>query len=97
MLHIINKSPFDSHALESCLRYIHPDDVVILIEDGVYAGMAKTTKSTLVENAIKNNEFYAISADVKARGIDELIGNVKIADYGKFVDLIEKHTVQNWF
>lgn len=96
MLHTINKSPFDTHDLENCLRFIGDNDVLLLFEDGVYAAVNGTKKSSLIESLIKTNQVYALLPDIKARGIDALIEGVETADYDKFVDLVEAHPVQAW-
>ena len=96
MLHTVNKSPFEKNSLESCLNFLEKDDVVLLFEDGIYAASTGTTKSQLVETILKKNKVFALDADLKARGISELIEGVEIADYNKFVDLVEAHKVQAW-
>ena len=42
MLHTINKSPFQNSALENCLRLARDGDVILLLEDGVYAAAPRT-------------------------------------------------------
>lgn len=96
MLHIINKSPFQNGALESCLRFLSDDDEIILIEDGVYAAMPDTNKSDLIGSVISTHKVYALEADIAARGIDKVIDNINTADYEKFVDLIEAQPTQSW-
>jgi tRNA 2-thiouridine synthesizing protein B len=96
MLHTINKSPFESNTLQDCIRFISENDVVLLFEDAVYAAHPGTNKSALAEEILKNNKVYALQADLKARGIDTLIKGIETADYDKFVDLVEEHTVQSW-
>jgi tRNA 2-thiouridine synthesizing protein B len=96
MLHTVNKSPFQNSALENCLRLAREGDVILLLEDGVYAAAAGTAKSSLVEQAVKQHTVYAIEADVKARGLSKLIKDVRIASYGDFVDLVEKYPVHAW-
>lgn len=96
MLHTVNKSPFQNNSLENCLRLLRKDDVILLLEDGVYAAAAGTAKSLLIEQAVKQHPIYAIEADLKARGIDKLISGVRIAGYGDFVDLVEQHPVHAW-
>lgn len=96
MLHIINKSPFQNAALESCLRYLSDNDTIILIEDGVYAAMPDTNKSDLISSVINNNKVYALEADMAARGIDKIMDKINTADYEKFVDLIEAQPTQSW-
>lgn len=96
MLHTVNKSPFQNSALENCLRLARDGDVILLLEDGVYASAAGTVKSSLIEQAVKRHAVYAIEADLKARGLDKLVKEVRIASYGDFVDLVEKHPVHAW-
>ena len=96
MLHTVNKSPFQNSSLEDCLRVAQKGDVILLLEDGVYAASAGTAKSSLIEKAMKQNTVYAIDADLKARGLENLIKDVRIASYGDFVDLVEKYTVHAW-
>jgi len=96
VLHIVNKSPFMNTALENCMKFLGNDDAVILIEDGVYAAAAETSKSDLVEGILKKNKVFALQADLRARAIESLIESVDIVDYEMFVDLIEQHTTQSW-
>jgi tRNA 2-thiouridine synthesizing protein B len=96
MLHIINKSPFQNCALESCLRYFGKDDTMILIEDGVYAAIPDTNKSTLIGNAMSTHKIYALAADLEARGIEKIMGPIQKADYETFIDLIEAQPTQSW-
>ena len=96
MLHTINKSPFQNSALENCLRLARDGDVILLLEDGVYAAAPRTVKSSLIEQAVRRHVVYAIEADLKARGLDKLIKQVHIASYGDFVDLVEKYPVHAW-
>lgn len=97
MLHTVNKSPFQNGALESCLRFATSGDAILLIEDGVSAAMTGTSKVSLIEEAAKKTvEVYALSADLKARGIQNILPQVKITDYAGFVDLVEKHKTHAW-
>jgi tRNA 2-thiouridine synthesizing protein B len=96
MLHTVNKSPFQNNALENCLRVARGGDVILLLEDGVYAAVAGTTKSSQIEQALKRHVVFAIEADLKARGLGQLIDNIRIASYADFVDLVEQHPVHAW-
>jgi len=96
MLHTVNKSPYSNTALESCLRFIQQDDVILLLEDGVYAAANGTRISHLIEKALDTHSVYAIQADVKARGLQDLITGVKLADYQDFVKLLETHRSNAW-
>ena len=96
MLHTVNKSPFQNSALENCLRLVRPGDVILLLEDGVYAAAPGTVKSSLIERTVRQHTVYAIEADLKARGLGNLIKEVRVASYSDFVDLVEQHTVHAW-
>ncbi|MBF0357873.1 MAG: sulfurtransferase complex subunit TusB [Magnetococcales bacterium] len=97
MLHTVNKSPFQNNTLESCQKFITSGDIILLIEDGVYGAMAGSAKSAIVEGAIKSGtEVYALSSDLKARAITNLIDGVQITDYAGFVDFVEKHKTHSW-
>ncbi|MFQ5643510.1 MAG: sulfurtransferase complex subunit TusB [Thiogranum sp.] len=96
MLHTVNKSPYANTTLESCLRFVQEGDVILLLEDGVYAAASGTSKSHLVEKALETHTVYAIQADVKARGLENLIEGVTLADYQGFVKLLEEHRSNAW-
>ena len=96
MLHTVNKSPFSHSSLESCLRFVGEGDVILLLEDGVLAAVSDTSRSTLIEAALKTIPVYAIEADVQARGLDKLVDGVRMASYADFVKLLEDHKSQAW-
>jgi tRNA 2-thiouridine synthesizing protein B len=99
MLHTINKSPFERGVLETCLRLAKSGASVLLIEDGVYAALAGTAKSELVEGHKADIKFYVLGVDLDARGLNEqpMIEGVETVDYGGFVDLVTAHdAVHSW-
>ena len=99
MLHLINKSPFDRNALDSCLRLAEAGSSVLLIEDGVYAAMSKATSAEAVNARMDDLTFYVLGPDLSARGLDDvsLIDGINVVDYGGFVDLVVEHEVaQSW-
>ena len=98
MLHTVNKSPFESRALESCLKFARKGSAVLLIEDGVYAVARGTAVSAAVEQAMKEVSIYALAPDVAARGMQSrVMDGVRLVDYGGFVDLVVEHNaVQSW-
>ena len=99
MLHLINKSPFDRNALDSCLRLAEAGSSVLLIEDGVYAALNKAESAGAVGKRMDDLKFYVLGPDVSARGLDDtpLIDGFIVVDYGGFVDLVVEHDVaQSW-
>jgi tRNA 2-thiouridine synthesizing protein B len=77
MLYIINKSSLPTDAF--CL--IKTDDVILLIEDGVYINNLNMTENS-----------YALKSDVIARGLlDKISSQIKLIDYEGFVELAIQH------
>ena len=99
MLHIINKSPFERNAFDSCLRVAKSGDSILLIEDSVYAAMAKADHAEKITSRMEDFSFHVLGPDVAARGLNDtpLIEGVNIVDYEEFVDLVVRHDVtQSW-
>lgn len=98
-LHTVNKSPFATQALVSCLNHAKAGDAVLMIEDGVYGGLGGTGLTEIIAEFGKNVSLYVLSPDLAARGIDpkRLIDGVEGVDYTGFVDLVAKHDrTQSW-
>ena len=99
MLHIINKSPFERNALDSCLRVAKSGSSILLIEDGVYAAMGKAAHADIILSRMEDFSFYVLGPDVAARGLSDtpLIEGIAVVDYEGFVDLVAEHEVtQSW-
>jgi tRNA 2-thiouridine synthesizing protein B len=98
-LHTINKSPFETNSLETCLRLAANGNTVLFYEDGVYGAMKGTTVADKIKSAMKNLTFCALGPDLKARGIDagKLLEGIKVVDYSEFVKLsVDNDKVQSW-
>ncbi|PLX43313.1 MAG: sulfurtransferase complex subunit TusB [Hyphomicrobiales bacterium] len=97
MLHLVNKSPFERQAFESCLGVARKGSAILLIEDGVYAALKNTPFEAKVTEAIKDVKICVLGPDLEARGVDQVIEGVEVVDYGGFVDLTTEHNpVQSW-
>jgi tRNA 2-thiouridine synthesizing protein B len=98
MLHIVNKSPLERNALESCLRVAQPGAAVLLIEDAVYAATRGNAAEASLRAALGQLKVYALSNDLDARGMsDRITEGVATVDYAGFVDLVAEHsTCQSW-
>ena len=99
MLHLVNKSPWDRNALDSCLRLAKAGSSVLLLEDGVYAAMSKAAYADAIGKRMEDLTFYVLGPDVSARGLDDtpLIDGINVVDYSGFVDLVVDHEVaQSW-
>lgn len=98
-LHTVNKSPFASNALASCLAHVTEEGAVLLIEDGVYAALASGAFAPRLQEAAARHAVYALGPDLAARGFAEapLVDGVKVVDHEGFVDLAASHsTVLTW-
>ena len=92
MLYIINKSPSQSQALKNCVDQAIADDVILLIENAVYAAI-NSTQSNLLQLLNDQVVVYALTPDLQARGIglDQCYGGVEPVDYAGFVMLVTEH------
>lgn len=97
MLHTINKSPYSHQCLAECLRMCSADDVILLIEDGVYAALAQSESTTLLLKKAK--AVYVLQPDVVARGLNDRISPEIVAiDYSGFVQLCaDQATSVAWY
>ena len=98
MLHIINKSPFETNTLDTCLRMAQPGHGLILIEDGVYAATQGSAAEERMRQACTTLKVYVLRPDMDARGVtNKVIDGVSLVDYGGFVDLTEQYdTSHSW-
>jgi tRNA 2-thiouridine synthesizing protein B len=96
MLHIVNKSPYERPALDTCLRTAQRGETVLLIEDGVFA--ATSGSVWLAQMQSSGLRCCALQADLEARGLKDRLGaGVEVVDAGGFVDLVAGHsTNQSW-
>lgn len=99
-LHTVNKSAFERNSLESCLSVCKTDASVLLFEDAVVSALQSTTVSDQIKQAAeKGIKIYALSEDLKARGLSEkpVMDQVTLVNYSGFVKLTtENDRVQNW-
>jgi len=99
MLHIVNKSPYQTRSLESCLRMALPGHAVLLIEDGIYAATTGSPMQASLGQALAQQvKLYALKPDLEARGMDSrVLPDVTLVDYSGFVDLVSEHpTANSW-
>jgi len=78
-LHVVNKAD----ALGECMGLLTAEDVLVLIEDGVYAACGKVGLRA---------PCYALKDDLEARGLLARIDSaVAVLSYDGFVELVEYH------
>ena len=95
ILHLMNKSPYETANLDTCVDFMRDGDAMLLIEDAVYAAI----KSGKASARLSGLDVSVLGADLAARGIgeDKLADGVKVVGYEEFVDLAaEKDKVQSW-
>jgi tRNA 2-thiouridine synthesizing protein B len=88
-LHTVNKSPYASSALTSCIDHCNPGDAILLIEDAVLAARA----SAPVAAKLAGLQVYALGPDLAARSIrpEEVASGLALVDYSGFVELAARH------
>jgi len=96
MLHLINKSPFESKALDDCLKYASKGSPILLYEDGVYGAMAGTALEEKMKGIMNDHDVYVLKEDLAMRGVDRILDGVKEVDYSGFVELVEEHKTASW-
>jgi tRNA 2-thiouridine synthesizing protein B len=98
MLHIVNKSPYQSNTLTSCLRIAQSGHSLLLIEDGIYAAVAGSALEIAVNKAAEQIKIYALKPDVDARGMStRVMRNITLVDYKGFVELVaQSNTSHSW-
>ncbi len=102
-LHLINKSPAKSSALDECLSILEvsndSSNAILLIEDAVYTSVNHSAYASLHEK-IKQLALpcYLLKEDLLMRGLNsELAEGFSIIDYAGFVQLsIDYEKVQSW-
>jgi len=99
MLHIVNKSPFERNALESCLGHALEGDSVLLIEDAVIGAVAGSRFAGHLTDAMTGKHVCVLREDLAARGIgdERVLAGIRLVDYAGFVELtIENDKTQSW-
>ena len=95
ILHTIATTP-GSAAFRDCLAMLSPEDAVVLLGDGVYAGIEKTEAcDRLLETGAL---IHVLDADALAAGLMERLGAATVIDMDTFVSLTEHYPRQlGWY
>lgn len=92
MLYTLSHSPSYCD-LPTLLRLSTQGDALLLLQDGVSAGLMGSAHLDMLLNVPIS--LYALRADVDARGlIGHISYNIALIDYTHFVELTEKHRSQ---
>ncbi len=88
-LHLINAQPDALAAYQHCCLSLAEGDVILLLEDGVYAALPAYSSRF---RELPAETLFALQPDVEARGITALLSNtVKQVDDAGFVALCCAH------
>lgn len=93
-LHLLFSPPTAGTALADCLRAASDGDTVLLLQDGVYAAVARATApAALLREAVGSGvTVAALAPDVAARGIGAgLHAGIELVDDDGFVELTEQY------
>lgn len=82
-LHLIRSNGFTCNKLAQCLSVVQQQDILLLIDDGVY-NVAHSSIATI------DNQWFALSSHMQARGLSSTAENV--IGYQKMVELTEQAT-----
>jgi len=96
---MVNKSPFERNAMQSCLEHTLEGDDVILFEDGVYGTVKGSAVTGLIEKKAGTVKVYVLGPDLAARGITDgrIVDGITVVDYPDFVELVTTHErTQSW-
>ncbi|CUX97365.1 sulfurtransferase complex subunit TusB [Candidatus Hoaglandella endobia] len=89
MLYILSRSPYNFD-LKALLRTVQLGDCLLLLSDGVIAGLSGTSAWRLL--SATNLTLYALLNDITARGLTTYFSrNIIMISYTDFVGLTEKH------
>ncbi len=100
LLHLVNKSPFQSQGIWTCLRVASQDSAILFLEDGVYALRQGTPTGRTLSSRSDSLRLYVLNSDLTARGmlVELLVPKVTVVDDIGFVDLVVAHrSVHSWF
>ncbi len=99
VLHIVNKSPYDRNSLDTCLRLARADSAILLIEDGVYAVQKNAAAADKLQQAMSQQQIFALEPDLQARGLNpaNMVDGISLVDYDGFVKLTTEYDkLQSW-
>ncbi|NIH15706.1 sulfurtransferase complex subunit TusB [Serratia symbiotica] len=93
MLYTLSHSPTQCD-LSALLRLMLEGDALLLMQDGVLAGMAGSTYLELLLFSVPIS-LYALQDDLEARGLVGFFSHkITIIGYNHFIELTEKHHSQ---
>lgn len=92
ILHTVNTSPLQTHALQQCLNLVAEGDSLLLIEDAVIGAHATHSLLPQLKQLAAQQRLFVAKNDLAARGIENIIGTQ--CDTAQFVALVVQHQSQ---
>lgn len=95
MLHIIDNFPFEPSMLDEAAS----GDIVLFIDNAVYAVKQGARGISLLKQAVNHLNFCVFGPDLKARGLaaNEVVHGVSVIDEKDYVDLTEDNVaIKSW-
>jgi tRNA 2-thiouridine synthesizing protein B len=92
ILHTLKTSPFETLAINNCLKLLSAQDSLLLMEDAVIASHAVHGQFQQLKLLAEQNRLFVLQADLDARGLEKKIG--KSCSYLDFVELVIQHKSQ---
>jgi tRNA 2-thiouridine synthesizing protein B len=92
ILHTVKTSPFQTLAINHCLKLLSEHDSLLLMEDAVVASQAPHALFEQLSLLAQQNRLFILQADLDARGVTNSIGQG--CDYLQFVNLVIEHKSQ---
>ncbi|MBK5226176.1 MAG: sulfurtransferase complex subunit TusB [Thermoleophilia bacterium] len=96
MLHLVNKSPFESMGFEDCLKYAAKGSSILFYEDGIYGALPGTAIADRMASVTSDYKVYVLKEDMMLRGIDKIMDGITEVDYAGFVGLVEENKTASW-
>jgi tRNA 2-thiouridine synthesizing protein B len=98
MLHIVYQSPVDSQNLKDCLAVFSLEDVLLLIENGVFCALSGTALSEKLADLANSQRIFVLTPHAAERGVlNQLMHKIQLIDFEGFVDLVvEQYPILRW-
>ena len=91
LLYQIKRSPYISRDLEHILPIAHEGSHVLLYQDAVLAAAVTDENREWLERLTGAGvTVHALSEDLSARGVRNVLPGIDVVDYGGWVDLVER-------
>ena len=91
LLYQIKRSPYISRDLEHILPIAREGSHVMLFQDAVLAAaVTQENREWLQVLADAGVTVHALSEDLSARGVRDVLPGIDVVDYGGWVDLVER-------